>query len=74
MDRNSQIRKVRNLMSDRNWRTLEAISRKCRIPVQSAGSRLRDLRLPDYGRHKVLRAKTHVKGVFTYAVHGKRRV
>jgi hypothetical protein len=73
VDRLSQIRKVRNLMSDGSWRTLAAIGRTIRIPVQSAGSRLRDLRMPDYGRFKVLRSRTDVPGVFIYKLAGKRR-
>lgn len=52
---NSQFERVRELMLDGEWRTLEAISTAVGYPTHSVSARLRDLRKPKFGGFAVHR-------------------
>lgn len=49
----AQLKRVLELMSDEVWRTLREISDAVEAPEASVSSRLRDLRKPQFGGHKV---------------------
>ena len=48
-----QLERVRNLMADGGWRTLEEISRAAGAPQASVSARLRDLRKEKFGGFRV---------------------
>lgn len=50
---NKQLKRVRQLMLDGKWRTLEAISAVVEAPGASVSARLRDLRKLKFGGHFV---------------------
>lgn len=52
---NAQLRRVRDLMLDGEWRTLAEIGGRLGIPEASASARLRDLRKERFGNYDVER-------------------
>jgi hypothetical protein len=52
-----QLDKVRGLMSDGGWRSLETIAKHVGCTTQSASARLRDLRKPKFGGRDVQRMR-----------------
>ena len=68
----AQLRAVRDLMLDGQWRTFEEISAALGrdYPPQSVSARLRDLRKKRFGEHTVLRRRRGDgrKGLFEYRV------
>ncbi len=52
-----QMLKVRNLMSDGEWRTLRHIANEVGAPEASVSARLRDLRKPRFGGYTVERVR-----------------
>jgi hypothetical protein len=66
----TQLERVRTLMFDRQWRTLDEISGKTGDPPSSVSARLRDLRKSKFGSHTVERqphGDRHA-GLFEYRV------
>lgn len=55
------------LMRDSQWRTLRTIAASLGCPEQSASARVRDLRKPRFGGHKVDRRRV-AGGLFEYRV------
>lgn len=64
---NAQLLRVRNLMIDSTWRTLEEISIATGFPEASISARLRDLRKEKFGGYTVER-KFYKDGQFIYRV------
>jgi len=62
-----QLARVRDLMSDGNWRTLTMISKVCGGTEASVSARLRDLRKQKYGSLNVERRYVH-DGLWEYRV------
>lgn len=60
--------RVRELMIDRQWRTLETIASKTGGSEASVSARLRDLRKPDHGGYQVDRRRV-AGGLFEYRVN-----
>jgi len=56
----AQWRSVYDALADGGWHTLADLSQKVGAPEASVSARLRDLRKPRFGGHKVERQ--HVKG------------
>lgn len=52
---NKQQARVRNVMSDGQWRTLAQLSNLTGDPQASVSARLRDLRKPRFGGYRVQR-------------------
>lgn len=61
----AQLGRVRMLMADARWRTLEEISAVTGDPPASVSARLRDLRKERFGKHQVDRRR-RTKGTFEY--------
>ena len=61
----AQFKRVRDLMLDGQWRTLEQLSEATGDPQASVSARLRDLRKPKFGAHTVLRRYVR-KGLWEY--------
>lgn len=63
-----QYKRVRDVMADGYWRTLEEISLLAGAPPQSVSARLRDLRKERFGSHHVERRSRgdHSLGIFEY--------
>lgn len=49
----NQLRRVRDLIRDGRWRTLDQIAGAVHAPAASVSTRLRDLRKPEFGGHAV---------------------
>ena len=64
-----QLEAVYDFMKDGHWRTLGCIAAYLRAPDSSISARLRDLRKPKYGGHKVER-RYQVGGIWEYRVLG----
>ncbi len=64
---NAQLRDVRNLMSDKQWRTLSEIAEQTGHPLQSVSARLRDLRKSKFGGLTVEREYIS-RGLYRYRV------
>ena len=62
-----QFIKVRNLMLDGHWRTLEQIAAATESPVASVSARLRDLRKKRFGSYEVERRYLN-QGLFEYRI------
>ena len=66
---NTQLRAVRDLMRDGQWRSLNAIAQATGYPEASLSARLRDLRKPKFGLHTVQRRRAQEgAGTFEYRV------
>lgn len=63
----AQLKRVKALMSDGQWRTLAEISASVGDPQASVSARLRDLRKPRWGSMTVER-KYKSRGLFQYRV------
>lgn len=64
---NGQIKRIFDLMRDGQWRTLRQIASATKCLETSASTRLRDLRKPRFGGHKVeLRHVPGYPGLFEY--------
>ncbi len=65
-----QLERVRQLMTDGEWRTLEEIASACGAPPQSISARLRDLRKAKFGSAEVesRRRGDPARGLFEYRV------
>lgn len=65
-----QHERIRDLMADRAWRTLEEISRETGDPVASISAQLRHLRKERFGAFEVERRarSNREKGLFEYRV------
>jgi hypothetical protein len=64
-----QLERVRTIMSDGQWRTLEDLSVLTSDPEASVSARLRDLRKPRFGGLTVERKYVR-RGLFVYRVSG----
>lgn len=64
---NAQLKRVRDLMLDGIWRTLEEISIATGYPEASISARLRDLRKEKFGGYQVNR-RNMGKGTWVYQV------
>ncbi|MBA3727565.1 MAG: hypothetical protein H0W86_14320 [Armatimonadetes bacterium] len=64
---NGQLARVRDLMRDGRWRTLDQVSDYAGGSVASVSARLRDLRKPKYGAMRVERQYL-VDGCWSYRV------
>lgn len=64
----TQLAKVRHLMSDGVWRTLEEIHAWCGGTESACSARLRDLRKPRFGGHVIERRARggRERGLFEY--------
>ena len=62
-----QLGRVRTLMLDGQWRSLQEIADATHDPPASVSARLRDLRKPRFGGHNVER-KNCGKGLFQYRI------
>ncbi len=60
-----QLNRVRSIMSDGRWYTLNVISMAAAAPMQSVSARIRDLRKPKHGGYTIERRYV-VKGVWEY--------
>ena len=66
---NSQLARVRILMMDANWRTLQWIAQRVGGSEASVSARLRQLRDPRFGGYTVERERVEGKnGLFIYRV------
>lgn len=67
---NSQHGRIKSLMLDSNWRTLDEISRTTGDPVASISAQLRHLRKERFGSFKVERRPRNDRknGLFEYRV------
>lgn len=64
---NAQLGRVKDLMRDGVWRTLEEISEVTHDPMPSISARLRDLRKFGFGSHTVNRKRRGPsRGLFEY--------
>lgn len=61
----TQLARVRALMWDQRWRTLDDISRATGDPHASVSARLRDLRKGKFGAHIVERERVK-RGLYRY--------
>lgn len=59
------LEKVRELMSDRNWRTIHEIAERIGCSEAGASARLRDLRKQKHGGHTVKRSRIPGAAYFT---------
>lgn len=66
----AQLLRVKNLMSDGNWRTLEEISEVTGDQFQAISARLRDFRKEKFGGYCVERRRrgASFRGIFEYRV------
>lgn len=62
----TQLNRVLTVLSDGQWHSLPEISQKLSIKKRSAASRIRDLRLPSYGNHRIEARETSKHQVFEY--------
>lgn len=62
---NKQLGRVRTLMLDGKWRSLQDIADATSDPPASVSARLRDLRKSKFGGHEIER-KSAGKGLFLY--------
>jgi 6-phosphogluconate dehydrogenase (decarboxylating) len=62
----SQLAAVKDLMSDGQWRSLQAIATEVGAPTASVSARLRDLRKPKFGGHDVQRRRPSFGGTHEY--------
>lgn len=60
-----QMLAVLSVMADGQWRTLKQLAAAVEAPEASVSARLRDLRKPRFGGHRVERRYV-CKGCFTY--------
>lgn len=60
-----QMMAVLSVMADGQWRTLKQLAAAVEAPEASVSARLRDLRKPRFGGHRVERRYV-CKGSFTY--------
>lgn len=69
----AQHQRIKNLMLDGQWRTLNEIRDELNIPPSSISAQLRHLRKPRFGGYKVdKRAKgSRYKGLFEYRIDTK---
>lgn len=69
----AQLEKVRDLMQDGAWRTLEEIAEKTAAPTHSISARLRDLRKLKFGGYEVKRRSRgeRTRGLYEYRVTPK---
>jgi hypothetical protein len=67
----NQLKAVRSLMLDGNWRTLSEISVACGIPQQSASARIRDCRKHPLNYEVERRAVPGQSGLFEYRLRGR---
>ena len=65
-----QLKRVRDLMEDGNWRSLAEISAITGDPEASISARLRDLRRPAFGMYTVERRRRS-PGLHEYQVRGR---
>jgi hypothetical protein len=65
----AQFAKVRDLMLDGEWRTLQQIAALTDSPMQSVSARLRDLRKERFGGYTV-RRRNISNGLYEYQVCG----
>ena len=63
----AQLHDVRGLMLDAQWRTLGEIAAATGHPEASVSARLRDLRKPRWGSHRVERQYVE-RGLYRYRV------
>ena len=61
----AQLHRVKELMRDGEWRTLEQIALECSAPQASVSARLRDLRKAKFGGWQVERQYVE-RGLFMY--------
>lgn len=52
-----QLQRVRSIVSDGEWHTLEQIAAMAEAPHASVSARLRDLRKPKFGAHTIERKR-----------------
>jgi len=64
---NAQLRRVRDLMLDGEWRTLREIAVATGDPEASVSARLRDLRKPKFG-HMTVERRYVGDGLFQYRI------
>jgi hypothetical protein len=64
----SQLERVKSLMSDKQWRTLQEIQEVTCIPTTSISAHLRSLRKEKHGKHTVNRRRRGdpCNGLFEY--------
>lgn len=62
----TQLNRVLNVLSDGDWHSLPDIGKTLAIQPRSAASRIRDLRLNQYGNHRIEIRKTKQHRVFEY--------
>lgn len=62
----NQLNRVLSVLLDGQWHSLHEISQKLFIKKRSAGSRIRDLRLPTYGKHSIEVRPTSKHQIFEY--------
>lgn len=67
-----QLMRVKKLMMDNRWRTLQEIERVTGYPQASISARLRDLRKKRFGSYEVLRRRhgEAARGLFEYRLTG----
>lgn len=65
--------KIRELMMDRQWRTLSEISQALRYPESSVSAQLRHLRKAEFGGHIVDKRRRGNTGLWEYRVENRRR-
>lgn len=61
----AQLEKVRTLMATKEWYTLDWLSYETGAPQASVSARIRDLRKPKFGGHRVER-RYLAKGLWEY--------
>lgn len=64
-----QIGRVRDALDDGEWHTLAELAAVAGAPEASVSTRLRDLRLPQYGGHTI-ENRRRPDGLFEYRLHG----
>ncbi|RJR06219.1 hypothetical protein C4588_08020 [Candidatus Parcubacteria bacterium] len=62
----TQLNRVLTTLSDGQWHSLHELSNALSIKPKSIGSRIRDLRLPSYGKHQIEVRKTANHRIFEY--------
>jgi len=65
----AQLTRVRLVMRDMQWHTLDEIAKQTHDPPASVSARLRDLRKPRFGGHQVERQYVQ-RGLFQYRMVG----
>ena len=66
----TQLERIRDLMFDGSWRTLQEISSSTRDPASSVSAQLRHLRKPKFGGHLVEKRRRGAasRGLWEYRV------